>query len=136
MWTCWLGSRHCDAMGGIPSESDDFLAGLHMASPEVQERIIGHARWKKVRTPPPIVVPPSDFIGGDEVKGLLRRTIATAWLLRDAYRASDGVSGFTRESVERELRWQERATMWARFRRTVRIVLGPVIGWWDYPPGT
>ncbi len=90
-------------------------------------------------------MPPEQFIVLEDVKHLLHRhtnpgtdyrRLATAGLLRDAYRVSDGATGFTRESVERELRWRQQATPWARFRRAVRILLGPVVGWWRYPPTT
>lgn len=88
--------------------------------------------------PAPVVVRPPEFVEMKEAKHLLQggthhRRLLAAGLLRDAYRASDGASGFTRESVERELRWREQASAWARFRRATRILVGPILGWWQYP---
>ena len=125
------------------SPGEEFLAGINAAPPEVQAQIWHQARWKSGRTPSPVVVEPTDFMSRDEVKRVLHRRVnpgtdyrrlATAGLLRDAYRTSDGASGFTRGSVERELSWRQQVTRQARIRRGIRILLGPVVGWWHYPP--
>lgn len=122
-----------------------FLDGLHLASPEMQEVIRHKARWKGLRCPPPTVVEPDDFLTEGEVKGLLQRRVVPGTdyrrlraigLLLEAYRATDGEAGLTRSSVERELRWRKRSTRFCRLRREVRMVFGPLIGWWSYPPDT
>lgn len=122
-----------------------FLDGLHLASPEMQGVIRHKARWKVLRTPPPTVVEPDDFLTEGEVKGLLQchgvpgpdyRRLRAVALLLEAYRATDGEVGLTRSSVEREVRWRQDSTRFCRLRREVRMVFGPLVGWWAYPPDT
>jgi hypothetical protein len=122
-----------------------FLEGLHLATPEVQEFIRHKARWKGQRTPPPIVVEADEFLTKEEVRRMLNRRIAPGpdfrrlldnGLLIEAYRATDGQAGVTRSSFERELRWRQQSTRFQRLRREVHWVLGPLIGWWCYPPGS
>jgi hypothetical protein len=122
--------------------AEGFLAGIEKAAPEVQQRIRRLARWKALRTPPPVVVDPDAFVPDQEVRLLLHgradfpkwRRLAPFGALQDAYRATDAAYGFTRETVEREHRWRGQASIAARLRREVRTLFGPVVGWWTYPP--
>lgn len=117
-----------------------YLDGVEAATPEVQNVIRHKARWQKMSSPLPIVVPPDEFVAMEEARRVIRwpdaRRLITAGLLQTAYRSTDGEGGITREAFDRELRWRDRSSGADRLRREARLAFGPVLGWWRYPSGT
>ncbi len=106
--------------------------GLDLAQEPVRSEILKHARTMRMWLRPPIVVEDDGFVTAFEAGRLLKSRVGVRpavgmlvarGFLQQAFRASDGAEGITRESVSAELQWRRSASFWRRLSRRLVGIL-------------
>lgn len=114
-----------------PSPGRNFRpVGIDLAHESVRARVVEHASTRRFPNRPFVVVPDAAFMTEYEAEDLLvsarwphPRELVIRGILQDCYRASDGMAGYSADSVKQELEWRRTASWLARFKRAMGALL-------------